>query len=205
MPRNCHRAMTLSNPFLGFFQSLPPSCRRDPRFPPSAGEMFVPEWLMLKAAIARHFSWAVPTEEAIMCIRKYATDVIEIGAGSGYWTWLMRQAGITVAAFDAGPPPFTWSEVCNGDERALCKIQMSALFLCWPPWATEMAANSLAWHRGQYVIYVGEWMLGSANARFFEMLSSKFEAIDAVLLPQWCQRDDRLIVFRRRGARAVLV
>jgi hypothetical protein len=195
--------MTLSNPFLDFFQSLPSSFRRDPSLPISAAEMFSPDWLTLKAAIARHFSWAVPNEEAIMCVCKYATDVIEIGAGSGYWTWLMRQAGIAVAAFDVNPPPFTWSDVRRGDEHELFNNTMSTLFLCWPPWATVMAANSLAWHRGQYVVYVGEWMLGSADARFFALLTAKFEAIDTVRLPQWCLRDDRLIVFRRRGAPAI--
>ena len=35
------------------------------------------------------------TEEAIAVIRKHATDVIEIGAGSGYCAWLMHGFGVS--------------------------------------------------------------------------------------------------------------
>ena len=62
-----------------------------------------------------------------------------------------------------------------------------------------MAYNALAWHRGDYLVYVGEWMGGSANPRFFAALVSKFEAVEVVELPQWYNRDDRLTVFRRRN------
>ena len=191
--------MALSNPYLDFFRSLPGSLRHDPVLPISAAELFSPDWLTLKAAIARHFAWAVPNEEAIACIRKYATHVIEIGAGSGYWAWLMRQAGIDVTAFDTDPPSFTWTEVRKGDERELLNHSNSTLLLCWPPWATDMAVNALSLYSGKHVIYIGEWMLGSAEARFFGLLVSRYEAINSVVIPQWCGRADGLIVFRRRG------
>jgi hypothetical protein len=193
----------LSNPYLDFFRALPPSFRRDPFLPISAAELFSPEWLTWKAAIARHFAWAVPTEEAIALIRKHATDVIEIGAGSGYWAWLMRQTGISVTAFDTDPPPFTWSEVAKGDERAVLDHPQSTLFLCWPPFDTDMAFNALDSHRGEQFIYVGEWMGGNANARFFALLASQFEAIDSIAIPQWYMRNDVLMVFRRRECRQV--
>ena len=114
-----------------------------------------------------------------------------IGAGSGYWAWLMRQAGIKVAAFDAQPPPFTWSEVRQGDERAVHEHPEATLFLCWPPWATGMAFNALAAYRGD-----------NADSRFFALLSSCFDVVDSVAIPQWYLRDDRLMVFRRRGPSA---
>src|SRR5260370_41002140 len=99
--------MQLLNPYLDLFRALPASFRRDPSMPPSAAELLVPDWLALKATIARHFAWAVPTDEAIAVIRKHTTGVVEVGAGSGYWTWLLRQSGLGVAAFDLDPPPFT--------------------------------------------------------------------------------------------------
>jgi len=190
--------MALANPYVAFFRALPPSCWRVASIPPSACELGHPDWLAWKVAIARHFSWAVPTDEAIAAIGRYATTVVEIGAGSGYWAWLMRQAGIAVAAFDTDPPAFTWTGVAKGDERALLVYPKSTLFLCWPPWGTAMAANALTLHRDDYVIYVGEWMGGNADARFFALLAAEFEGIDAVEIPQWHNRDDHLLVFRRR-------
>lgn len=190
--------MALLNPYHDFFEALPASFRRDPSVPPSAAEWLVPDWLAFKAAIARHFAWAVPTDEAIAVIGRHTKAVVEIGAGSGYWTWLMRQAGIDVAAYDTDPPPHTWSEVRRGDERAVRDHPDRALLLCWPPWASAMALDALSAHAGEHVVYVGEWMGGSAEPHFFATLVSRFECIDTVAIPQWSMRDDRLMVFRRR-------
>lgn len=190
--------MALANPYFEFFQALPSSFRRHPSMAPASLELFLPEWLTLKTAIARHFSWAVPTEAAIAAIRRHASDIVEVGAGSGYWAWLMRQAGIKVAAFDADPPSFTWSSVDKGDERVVNHYPRSTLFLCWPPWGSTMAANALDAYLGKCLIYVGEWPGGNADPRFFASLSARFALVDLVSLPQWYGRDDRLTVFRRR-------
>jgi hypothetical protein len=188
----------LLNPYIDFFRALPASCQRDPSVPISDAELLAPEWLVFKAAIAKHFAWAVPTDEAVAIIRKHVNSIVEVGAGSGYWTWLMRQAGITVAAFDLSPPTFTWSDVRRGDERVVQDHPEKALFLCWPPWATGMASGALSAYEGDHIVYVGEWMGGSADPYFFALLVSCFECIDSVAIPQWYMRDDQLMVFRRR-------
>src|SRR3954453_12712349 len=82
--------MPLNNPYLTFFRSLPAAFWRNPLLPIDNGEMWSPDWLRLKAAVAGHFSWAVPTDEAIAAIRRHTSRVIEIGCGSGYWAWLME-------------------------------------------------------------------------------------------------------------------
>jgi hypothetical protein len=189
--------MRLLNPYLEFFLAMPSAFQRDPLVPVSAAELLSPEWLKLKAAIAGHFAWAVPTEEAIRVVLKYATNMVEIGAGSGYWAWMMRQVGIAVAAFDAAPPPFTWSKVDQCDERAVSYYPYHTLFVCWPPWNSDMAYNALACYQGNHFVYVGEWMGGSANPRFFGQLATMFELIDVVDIPPWQNRDDRLMIFRR--------
>ena len=191
--------LVLSNPYLDFYLGLPASFKRDSSMPPSATEWLSPDWLALKAALARHFAWAVPTEAAIETMRRYAGAVVEIGAGSGYWAWLLRQAGMNVAAYDSDPPRFTWSRVDRGGDAAVRDHPDKTLFLCWPPWASTMGTNALEGYCGEYVFYVGEWMGGSAEPRFFALLTAQFEAIDGAAIPQWHSRDDRLFVFRRRG------
>jgi len=190
--------MGLFNPYLEFHRAMPACYRRDPSVPISAAELLSPQWLYLKAAIAGHFAWAVPTDEAVRAILKCSTRVVEIGAGGGYWAWMMRQAGIEVVAFDTHHACFNWSEVAHGDERAVLSYPDHALFLCWPPWNSDMAYNALTCHGGDHLAYVGEWMGGSANPRFFALLASAYEAIDVVDIPQWYNRDDRLMIFRRR-------
>ncbi|WP_293900310.1 hypothetical protein [Phenylobacterium sp.] len=190
--------MRLFNPYHAFFLALPPSVRRDPATTPTAAELLSPDWLAFKAAVAGHFAWAVPTDEAIAAIRRHAPSVVEIGAGGGYWAWLLRQAGVTVAAFDVAPPPFTWSEVRVGDAAAAGDHADKALFLCWPPWGAGMATRALAAHGGRQVIYVGEWLGGAADPAFFAALAAQFTCVEVVAIPQWFMRDDRLMVFERR-------
>jgi hypothetical protein len=190
--------MALSNPYLEFFNALPPWCRADASGGISAAELFSPDWLALKAAIAGHFAWAVPDEAAIACIRRHADALVEIGAGSGYWAWLLAQAGADIAAFDSAPPAYTWTKVEAGDESKAADAAGRALFLCWPPWSSPMAAQALAAFKGDKVVYVGEWMGGSAEPGFFARLAAEFEAIDGAEIPRWHARTDRLWVFRRR-------
>jgi hypothetical protein len=196
------RTMGLCNPYLEFYRAMPPACRRDPAAPPSSVETLSPEWLKLKMAIAGHFAWAVPTEEAVQTIAKYATRVVEIGAGSGYWAWMLRQAGVEVAAFDADPPVFTWHTIARDDERAIASCPDHMLLLCWPPWQSDMACNALTYHGGEYVAYVGEWMAGCANPRFFAQLVAAFNPVEQVNIPQWYNRDDSLMIFKRRSQTA---
>jgi hypothetical protein len=192
--------MPLANPYLDFFCALPASFRRGSSWPSAAAGAASTDGALLKAAIARHFAWAVPTAAVVDRIGRYARGgVIEIGAGSGYWAWLLRQAGIDVLAFDHDPPAFTWTAVASGDGReALVRSPQRALLLCWPPWASPMAFDALQAYGGACVVYVGEWMLGSAEAGFFALLLARFEAVDAVALPQWHGRADGLSVWRRR-------
>jgi hypothetical protein len=45
------------------------------------------------------YAWAIPNEEALETIAKYG-PIVEIGAGNGYWAFLLRSMGVEVKAFD---------------------------------------------------------------------------------------------------------
>jgi SAM-dependent methyltransferase len=187
----------LANPYLDYFFSLPPECRRDPRRP-FRREPWSPEWLQFKAAVARAYAWAVPTRAAVGAIAARTSRVVEVGCGSGYWAWLLEQAGVDVVAVDSTPPPLAWHPVRLGGEVEVVKHPDRTLFLCWPPWATDMAYNALSWYRGDLVVYVGEWMAGSAELRFFSLLALDYEKVERVEIPQWVMRTDVLTIWRRR-------
>jgi SAM-dependent methyltransferase len=192
------RVLSLDNPYLTYFAALPPACRRDATRPVDTSELGAPQWLQFKAAVAAHFAWAVPTAAAIDAIRRQTDRVIEIGCGSGYWAWLMKQRGIDVVAVDTMPRAWAWHEILLQGHEVVVEHPERALFLCWPPWGTRMAFDTLSAYRGDLVIYVGEWMGGSAEAHFFSLLSTAFEVVDAVDIPQWVMRTDRLTLHRRR-------
>jgi hypothetical protein len=203
----CSDAMSASalyNPYLDLFRSLPPSCHRGRHTAIDARELTMPEWLSFKSHVAATYAWAVPTDDAIATISRHARQIVEIGSGSGYWAWMLEQAGIRVQAFDAAPPRLTWHPVLPGTGTDAARYPDHTLLLCWPPWGTDMAFDALRGYSGHTVVYIGEWMLGSADARFFALLCAEFDAVDGAELPQWYMRDDRLLVFRRRRAKAWL-
>ena len=188
----------LANPYLAYFDSLPASCRSDPLVAPDAREALVPGWLEFKTAVASAYAWAVPTEEAILAIARHAPRLLEIGAGSGYWSWLLAQAGADVVAVDAQPAPRTWFPVRPGGELEAALHPDRALFLCWPPWNAPMALNALLCHAGDTVVYVGEWLGGNAEPRFFDRLAREYELVESVAIPQWWMRRDAVTIHRLR-------
>ena len=172
--------------------------------------------------LTRKFAWAVPTDEALECIAKYS-PIVEIGAGTGYWAHLLEQMGVEIHAYDKYPPDGTqipdfdvkledypgksWyhrgayphTNVRQGNQRKLkgYKPQWN-LFLCWPT-MSNVAVQSLIYHRGEYVIYIGEGRWGcNANDAFFDRLDKFYEQVEGVSIPQWDGIHDYLDVYRRR-------
>ena len=117
---------------------------------------------LVVATTRRAFSWAVPTREALDLVERHAGGyVLEMGAGTGFWTALLRARGnvsridaVDLAPCDgyehnghhavqwqigqtkksANPPPF--ARVTRGtpeDVLGFGTERPSALFLCWPP------------------------------------------------------------------------
>jgi len=194
--------MRIVNPYLDYFYSLPPECRRDPLVPLDGRESWSTPWLQFKSSVASTYAWAVPTRTAVAAIAAHTSRVVEVGCGSGYWAWLLEQAGVDVLAIDTTPPPVAWHAVRLGTELEVAKHPDRTLFLCWPPWASEMAYNALSRYRGELVVYVGEWMGGSAEPRFFSLLAQEYEEADRVDIPQWFMRADRLTIWRARRRRS---
>lgn len=109
------------------------------------------------APLRRLYAWGVPTSEALDVIERAARDgaagkgVVEIGAGTGYWTFLLRRRGVSVKAFDLhpchspdpnghhklsddrNPPPFARVESGGAEAAREGDANRRVLLLCWPP------------------------------------------------------------------------
>ena len=152
----------------------------------------------------RRYAYALPDEALI---RRIAEDapIVEVGAGLGYWAWLLRQAGAEVRATDARPsaqyydmrgrlcatpgrrpgrpnewldtrPSWTLVEEEAAAAAAAAAPETAALLLVWPPYGDQMAAEALRAFRGAVVWYVGEGRGGAcADAAFFDELEEAWE------------------------------
>lgn len=125
--------------------------------------------------VRRRFSWAVPTIEALQTIEEVSPNgVVEIGAGSGYWTGMLRQRGVDVIAYDPDPPSmgesewhtgFEWSPVEVGNHRVISDHADRTLLLVWPNYSRRWTDAVVELYQGDTVVYVGEGPGGCTGTR----------------------------------------
>ena len=144
------------------------------------------------------YGLAIPTAEALSVLADSA-PILEIGAGKGYWAYLLRSHGVPVVCYDADPPSDPWTEVLLGTHEMASKYPDHTLFLCWPPYDTSMAYECLRRYQGDKLIYIGEGR-GGANGdeRFHALLERDWNRDKALSIPQWPMIHDYLAVFTRK-------
>ena len=145
------------------------------------------------------YSWAVPTAEVIYKIAKYS-PLIELGSGTGYWGWLITQAGGQIQCLDHQPmQPPCWMEIHHGSPQSISeRSERETLLLCWPPLNNPMSTQSLRSYTGNTVIYIGEWRGRTAEADFHDELETMWNLKETLDIPNWPNFSDRLYIFKRK-------
>lgn len=163
--------------------------------------------------LCHKYAWAIPNQAALDAL-KQNQPIIEIGAGTGYWAYLLRQLGVKIAAYDLNPVPSSgnqwhrgagrsWTTVLSGDETAVRRSSAQTLFLCWPPEVNRCAYNALRLFNGNTVIYVGEGPGGcSGTAEFHNLLARDWDLVGQIEIPQWPGVYDGLYMYMRKRAGA---
>jgi hypothetical protein len=156
--------------------------------------------LSIRKKLIWAYSWAIPDTETIQRMAQHHSPFIELGAGTGYWAWLLEQAGAKVIAMDqeSNQPPH-WHPVRPGDASEVSEYQGHTLFLCWPPLGTAMALEALQCYRGEKLIYVGEWEKRTADFHFHQRLKLGWVLEEKRRIPNWPGFSDQLYLFRRKS------
>lgn len=214
------RVSVLENPYLREFELLYPKAVAELDYwnrlawgvrELGSPEAFVARFFEPQNRLRRQYAWAIPTEPAIRAIAAFS-PLVEIGAGTGYWTWLLRQAGADVIPYDAIPwradrlqerhnafhgPNRSFVHVEEGGPEKAASHADRCLFLCWPP-RDDMAERCLEYYAGSSVIHVGAPGL-TGSARFYEMLNAVGVLEKVIELPQWWnEKVDKVEFWRRR-------
>jgi hypothetical protein len=159
------------------------------------------ERLTFRHRAVENYAWAVPDERAINVIAKHS-PLIEIGAGTGYWAWLLRQRGADILAYDKrgeNEVVIQWTEVLKGTPTELQHHPDRTLFLCWPPYDDAMAYDCLVAYQGRCLIYVGEGAGGcTGDEAFHDELERGWEETEEYNIPQHWGMHDRLTIWRRK-------
>jgi hypothetical protein len=163
-----------------------------------------------RRAAVRRYAFGIPNKAALDAIARHA-PIVELGAGTGYWAYLLQRRGVDIVAFDIAPPgelpnayrfdPLTWTEVKKGGVEVLDQYPDRALFLCWPGYKDTFADEALSRYAGKVLIYVGEAEGGrTANPAFFARLGQDWTKTKHVSIPQWPGAQDRLNIYYRQQA-----
>jgi hypothetical protein len=115
--------------------------------------------------LAQRYSYVFPDDRTLAALGGLG-PIVEIGAGTGYWAYRLRNLGVDVLAFDQAPPDqqrsnryhaptSTWSGVIAGDESVLRHHAGRALFLCWPPLFSSLG-ECLTYYAGETVALIGD-------------------------------------------------
>lgn len=162
----------------------------------------------LRENLIKKYSWAIPNAKAIRTIENYAKNgLIEIGAGTGYWCYLLSKVGVDCVAFDSKP----YENQCKGNDRKWFEVKVGSveqlllpenqhrtLFLCWVPYESDLGTDCLKLFQGEYFAVVGEGKCGCcATDEFFEYLDDRFEWLENVRIPQYFGVHDSLDIYKK--------
>jgi hypothetical protein len=125
----------------------------------------LPNEARYRLQLAHRYSYVLPQPHLIALLAHYS-PLVELGAGTGYWAYLLRLAGADVIAYDQAPlggdrdnryhPDVRpWIDVREGDATVLPAHAERTLFLCWPP-AFSALWEALQFYTGDLVVYIGD-------------------------------------------------
>eukprot|EP00537_Pseudo-nitzschia_pungens_P011284 CAMPEP_0172382996 /NCGR_PEP_ID=MMETSP1061-20121228/925_1 /TAXON_ID=37318 /ORGANISM="Pseudo-nitzschia pungens, Strain cf. pungens" /LENGTH=470 /DNA_ID=CAMNT_0013111087 /DNA_START=140 /DNA_END=1555 /DNA_ORIENTATION=+ len=119
-------------------------------------------------------SWAVPNAKALQTLVDLQKPILEMGAGTGYWAWLLSQRGVDVAAYDLPDSQsgqkhrFRHSIVKDGSIEQVKAPENAdrVLVVCWPDYVGDstqddadrgdFGVETLKAYQGDTVVHIGE-------------------------------------------------
>lgn len=149
------------------------------------------------------YSWPILTADAVSAVADFVRGggVVDFGAGTGYFSYLLNQRGVDAIAVDnwsGGTPESTWHPVQWGDVEALAGTSGRALLLSWPPKHSPMALDALRAWNGTRLVYAGEILRRTADLKFHQELAANWHLVQRVSIPQWRNYSDAIYLFERR-------
>ncbi|KAF3905910.1 hypothetical protein ABW21_db0200202 [Orbilia brochopaga] len=165
-----------------------------------------------------HFGCVCPSYESIEVIKTLSKkrSIIDMGSGNGYWTYMLRRAGLTVAAVDNMQSLWRtmWIEdtvVEDGIKYLKRKNsgKEDVLLLVYPIVSLDFTRQILAGYAGDVICIAGTQNANGYTAfkdvtvaEYFEKEMKHFERIVQIPLPSFAGKDEALYVFVRNESSA---
>lgn len=154
------------------------------------------QWFGERQRLVEEYSWAVPNEKALVYLSEFE-DLIEVGAGNGYWAKCIEDYGGSVRATDIDPPDETWHEVEEKDIKFI-DMEDEAVLTVWPPY-DEYVAGQIPPKEPNHILYVGEEEWGcTGDDAFFDGIEQTYGLVAKVDIPSYEGIHDNLFHYIRK-------
>lgn len=151
--------------------------------------------------LLHRYAHAIPNAEALRALRELG-PLLEVGAGTGYWSRLLRDCGADVMATDIDAEgrdtgwcsTTRWTDVLQRDaETAMVTYPDRAVFACWPtrPGMSDLIADGAF---GRPVALVTDGLANPFDG-LLDRLVSDWTLQRTVALPTWFIRTDELTIW----------
>lgn len=167
----------------------------------------------LRQKVVATYGFAVLTREVVSCLVPYS-PFIEVGAGTGYWSYELQRAGCCSIATDISVPGLTssansryayWERPCFVNVLALPAQQVArehpdkTLLMVWPETSEEWSYEALVSYTGARMIYVGAVERRRAqDNQFHNELEQNWKLETCIRIPRFPGHQDAVFVYHRR-------
>lgn len=186
---------------------------------PEAGTEAVKTSHHILPVFMHHFGCVVPSYESLEIVKRVAgpeRQVVDLGSGNGYWTYMLRRLGVTVHAIDNLQS--VWRTVWIADtivedgEKWLKAHQGGTklvLLLVYPIVGAEFTSKVIQAYRGSTVIVVGtqnrSGYTGFKDRTVEEWMAQQDRAWVKILqvpLPSFAGKDEAMFVFEEKSLKS---
>lgn len=166
--------------------------------------------MILRQELSRVYSWAIASRTVLdwFADRLSGRGLLEVGAGSGYWAWLLRTHGIDVLATDSVTDRngytdrFRYTDIHTATAVEAARQHADrVLAIIWPPHQDPMATEALRAYEGPGLFYIGDRPGGlCAEPSFFAELAERWRpASRCPLSLRWLGYRDEATFYVRRA------
>lgn len=158
--------------------------------------------------LVKRYAWTITDPDTVAFVAEYSNGaLVDPMAGTGYWGWVLAQAGTDVVSFDRDPRGNHWhagcdlfTDVLRGDgAEVAAQYADRTLLLAWPPYDTSDGLDILTAFRGERVIYIGEGDGGcTGNDAMHSTLAHRWIEVAHRVPVQWFGMHDVVTVYDRK-------
>lgn len=167
----------------------------------------------LRYRVMELFGYAVLTKDAVDRLVPHG-PFLEVGAGTGYWSYEIEKAGGESFATDLHtyqttsipevPHPFH-GQSCYvpvtpaAAEEIVQEYPEKTLLVVWPEWGKRWAYDALMKYTGTKLVYVGEGMGGrTGDDQWHHEIADNWRESERIKIPQFPYFHDQIFVYERK-------